>query len=95
METSIYITELQESNNNSDLLIDKRIFRIIFKIKKYYIIYIQNGRSIDFNISKTVIKNILVYGTFNKEDWEQEAKKYNYRYIDQVLENWKNKIQIK
>ena len=31
---------------------------------------------------------------FNKEDWEQEAKKCGYRYLDQVSENWKNKIQI-
>ena len=61
--------------------------RIIFKIKKYYIICIQNGKSMNFNISETVAKNILVYRVFNKEDWEQEAKKCGYRYLDQVLEN--------
>ena len=43
---------------------------------------------------KTAAKNTLAYGAFNKEDWEQEAKKYGYRYIDQVPENWKNEIQI-
>ena len=83
---------LQKSNSNSDLLINKRILRIIFKIKKYYIICIWNKRSINFNISETVAKNTLIYGTFNKEDWEQEAKKYNYRYLNQVSENWKDKI---
>ena len=36
----IYITERLSSNNNLNLLINKRIFKIIFKIKKYYIIYI-------------------------------------------------------
>ena len=35
-------------------------------------------------------KNILVYGVFNKENWEQEAKKCGYRYFNQILENWKN-----
>ena len=48
----------------------------------------------DFDISKTVAKNILAYGTFNKENWEQETKKCNYRYFNQVLENWKDEIQI-
>ena len=38
-------------------------------------------------------KNILVYEAFNKENWEQKVKKYNYRYFDQVSENWKDKIQ--
>ena len=32
-------------------------------------------------------KNILIYETFNKENWEQETKKYGYRYLDQVSEN--------
>ena len=41
----------------------------------------------DFNMLKTIAKNTLIYGTFNKENWDYEAKKYNYRYIDQVLEN--------
>ena len=68
METSIYIMELQESNNNLDLSINKRIPKIIFKIKKYYIIYIQNRRSIDFNMSETATKNILIYKVFNKKD---------------------------
>ena len=71
------------------------MFRIIFKIKKYYVICIQNKRNIDFDIPKIIAKNTLVYEVFNKEDWEQEAKKCGYRYLDQVLENWKNKIQIK
>ena len=58
-------------------------------------IYIQNKKSIDFNIPEIVTKNILIYGAFNKEDQEQETKKCGYKYLDQVLENWKNKIQIK
>ena len=87
METLIHITELSDSTNNLDSLIDKRILRIIFKIKKYYIIYIWNGRSLEFDISKTTVKNILVYGAFDKENWEQEAKKYDYRYLNQILEN--------
>ena len=41
----------------------------------------------NFDISETAAKNILVYGTFNKENWEQEAKKYSYRYLNQVSEN--------
>ena len=45
-------------------------------------IYIQNRRNMDFNISETAAKNILVYEAFNKEDWEQEAKKCGYRYIN-------------
>ena len=56
-------------------------------------ICVQNEKSMDFDIPKTAIKNILVYGIFNKEDWEQEAKRCDYRYFDQILENQKNKIQ--
>ena len=36
----------------------------------------------DFDISETAVKNILVYKVFNKEDWEQETKKYGYRYLN-------------
>ena len=68
------------------------MFRIIFKIKKYYIIYVQNKRSIDFDISETAAKNILVYKIFNKESWDQKAKKCDYQYINQILENWREKI---
>ena len=67
MEILIYITELQKSSSDLNLLINKRISRIIFK---YYIIYIWNRKSIDFDISETVAKNILVYEAFNKENWE-------------------------
>ena len=49
----------------------------------------------DFDISETVAKNILVYKAFNKKNWEQKAKKCDYRYLNQILENWKDKIQIK
>ena len=38
--TPTHITERQSSNNNSDLLINKKMSKIIFKIKKHYIIYI-------------------------------------------------------
>ena len=48
----------------------------------------------DFDISETAAKNILAYRTFNKENWEQKAKKYDYRYLNQVSENWKDEIQI-
>ena len=80
-------------SNNSSLLINEKTPRIIFKIKKYYIIYIQNGKSMDFDISETAAKNILVYRIFSKEDWEQKAKKCGYRYLNQVSENWKDEIQ--
>ena len=93
MKTSIHITELSDSISNSDLLIDEKILRIIFKMKKYYIICIQNGRNLEFNISEITAKNILVYEVFDKENWEQKAKKYGYRYFNQILENWKDKIQ--
>ena len=44
-------------------------------------------KSIDFDIPKTVTKNILIYKIFNKESWDQKAKEYNYQYINQILEN--------
>ena len=50
---------------------------------------VQNERNIDFNISEIVVKNILVYETFNKVNWDQKTKKYNYQYTNQVLKNWK------
>ena len=70
IKISIYIMEQSNSNSDSDLLINKRIPKIIFKIKKYYIIYIQNRKSIDFDILKTAAKNILIYEIFNKESWD-------------------------
>ena len=56
-------------------------------------IYIQNGRNLEFDMSETIIKNILVYRAFNKKNWEQKTKKCGYRYLDQVSENQKDKIQ--
>ena len=56
-------------------------------------ICIWNERSLEFNISETTVKNILVYKVFNKENWEQKAKKCGYRYLNQILENWKDEIQ--
>ena len=82
-------------SSNSDLLIDEGTPKIILKIKKYYIICIWNGKSMDFDMSEIVAKNILAYEIFNKENWEQETKKCGYRYLNQVSENWKNKIQTK
>ena len=38
-------------------------------------------------MTETAVKNILVYGIFNKKNWEQETKKYGYRYFDQISEN--------
>ena len=93
MKTSIYIIGSMDSNSDLDSLVDKKTSRIMFKIKKYYIIYIQNGRSIDFDILKTVAKNTLAYKVFNKENWEQKTKKCGYRYLNQILENWREKIQ--
>ena len=46
-------------------------------------------------MSEIAAKNILAYKIFYKENWEQKTKKYGYRYLDQILENQKNKIQIK
>ena len=48
---------------------------------------IWNGSSINFDMPETVAKNILVYRVFNKESWDQEARKCGYQYINQVLEN--------
>ena len=56
-------------------------------------ICVQNRRSLEFDMPEIVAKNILVYKIFDKENWEQEAKKYSYRYLNQISENWKNKIQ--
>ena len=36
----------------------------------------------DFNISETIIKNTLVYRTFNKKNWDREAKECDYQYIN-------------
>ena len=93
MEILTHITELSDSTSNSDSSINEKTPRIIFKMKKYYMIYIWNGKSLNFNISETTAKNILIYRTFYKENWEQKTKKCGYRYLDQVSENWKNKIQ--
>ena len=90
--TLIYITEQQSSNSNLDLLIKKRTPRVVFKIKKYYIIYIWNERNMDFDISEIAAKNILVYEIFNKKNWDQEAKIYGYQYIDQISKKWKEEI---
>ena len=95
METSIRTTELSDPISNLDSSIDKRTSRIMFKMKKYYMIYIWNGRSLEFNMSEIVVKNILIYKVFDKENWEQKAKKCDYRYLDQISENWKDKIQKK
>ena len=59
---------LRNPNNNLDLSVNKRIPKIIFKIKKYYIICVQNKKSMDFNIPKIVAKNTLIYRIFNKEN---------------------------
>ena len=70
MGISVHIIELLDPNNNLDSLIDEKILRIILKIKKYYIIYVWNGKSIDFNISEIAAKDTLIYKIFNKENWE-------------------------
>ena len=67
IEILIYITESLGFSSCSDLSINKEILRIIFKMRKYYMIYVQNERSIDFDMSETVTKNILIYERFNKE----------------------------
>ena len=84
-----------DPNSNSDSSVNEETPIIIFNMKKYYIIYVWNERSMDFNMSEIAAKNILIHRIFNKENWEQEAKKCSYRYLDQVSENWKDKIQIK
>ena len=48
----------------------------------------------DFDIPKIIAKNTLIYEIFDKKNWDQEAKKCDYQYINQVLENWKEEIQI-
>ena len=83
-----------DNSNNLDSSVDERMLRIMFKIKKYYMICVWDRKSINFDISETAAKNTLVYGAFNKENWEQKAKKCSYRYLDQVSENWKKKVQL-
>ena len=92
METLIYITGPMDSSSDSDSSINERMPKIIFKIKKYYVICVWNRKNINFDMPEMVAKNTLIYGVFNKENWEQEAKKCGYRYLDQVSENWKEKI---
>ena len=87
MRILIHITGPMDSSSDLDLLVDEKMSRIIFKIKKHYMICVWNKKSINFNMSKTVTKNTLIYRAFNKENWEQEAKKCNYRYLNQVSEN--------
>ena len=60
----------KDPSSDSDSSVNEKISKIIFKIKKYYIIYVQNGENMDFNISKTATKNTLIYRIFNKENWE-------------------------
>ena len=48
----------------------------------------------NFDISETAAKNILAYRVFNKENWEQKAKKCGYKYLNQILENWKEEVQL-
>ena len=67
METPIHIMESLDSDSNSDLSIDKRIPGIIFKIKKYYVVYIWSEKSLNFDILETVIKNTLIYRIFKKK----------------------------
>ena len=67
MKTSIYITEQLSSNSDLNLSIDQRMPRIMFKMKKYYTIYMWNERSMDFDMPETAAKNTLVYRKFNKE----------------------------
>ena len=82
MGTPTHTTEQRNSNSDSDSLINKKTPGIIFKMKEYYIIYIWNRKNIDFDISETAAKNILIYWIFNKENWDRETKEYNYWYIN-------------
>ena len=68
IETLTYITELIDPSSNLNLSIDEKMPKIIFKMKKYYVIYIQNEKNMDFDIPETVTKNILIYRIFSKED---------------------------
>ena len=87
MGISIYTTGSMDSSSDLDSSVDERMFRIMFKMKKYYVVCVWNGKSMNFNMPETAAKNTLAYGAFNKENWEQEAKKCGYRYLDQVSEN--------
>ena len=68
IKISTYIMESADLSSDLDSSVDKRMSKIIFKMKKYYIICVWNRKSIDFNIPETAAKNTLVYGTFNKEE---------------------------
>ena len=39
-------------------------------------------KNIDFDISETVTKNTIIYGTFNQRNWDHKAKKYGYWYTN-------------
>ena len=82
MGTPIYTTGSMDSNSDSDSSVNKKMSRIMFKIKKHYMIYVQNKKSMNFDMPKTAAKNILVYETFNKENQKQKAKKCDYRYLN-------------
>ena len=82
IKTPTHTAEPLDSNNNLDSSIDKKMPRIMFKIKKYYMICVQNEESMDFDISETAAKNTLAYGIFNKKNQEQKAKKCGYRYLN-------------
>ena len=94
MKTPIYTTGSVDSDSNLDSSIDKEMPRIMFKMKKYYTICVWNERSMDFDMPETAAKNTIIYGVFNKKKWEQEAKKCSYRYLNQISENWKDKVQL-
>ena len=95
MRTPIHITGPIDSSSNLDSSVNERMPRIIFKMKKYYVICVWDEKSINFDMPETAAKNTLAYGAFNKENWEQKAKKCSYRYLNQVSENWKEKVQLK
>ena len=57
----------KKSNNNSILFVNKRMLRIILKMKKYYVIDIWNGQSMNLNMSEIAAKNIFVYGKFDQQ----------------------------
>ena len=47
----------------------------------------------NLDMSEMTVKNIFAYEKFDQQRWNQETKKYGYRYINQVSEAWENEIR--
>ena len=65
MDTPSETTEHQKFDSDSDLSMNERTPRIMFKMREHYIIYTWNEKTINVNISETAVKNIFIYKKFS------------------------------